>query len=228
MIARWLAMALVATAAFIATAADPRAAGSAPPARLLPVDEAARDPSFVKFRDELKAVIARKDAAALFTYIAPDIKIDFGGGHGALEFHKRWKPFNKDTKLWKALSLVVDNGGGFTSPDLFEAPYVSAAFPENVDVFEALVVTGRNVHLRAAPNRNAAILRRLDNDVLTIVKSASHPQHEAGPNDWSEVKDAGGNRGFVHDANLRSPIDYRATFQKRNGAWLMHSFLAGD
>jgi hypothetical protein len=220
MIARWLAIVLVATAGVVHAAE--------PPARLPPVDEAAQDKSFLEFRSELSAVIARKDAAKLFNYLAADIKIDFGGGEGALEFNKRWKPFNKDTKVWKALSLVVDNGGKFTLPDLFQAPYVSAAFPEGVDAFESLVVTNQDAVMRAAPNRKAAIVRKLDLDILTVVKSASRPQHEAGPNDWSEVKDANGNQGFVLDADLRSPIDYRAVFEKRNGAWLMHTFIAGD
>ena len=223
MIARWISVALIAFAAVSAQAGEP-----SPPVRLAPVDDAANDPSFVAFRDELKAVIARKDAAKLFTYLASDIKLDFGGGYGGPEFHKRWKPFDKDTQVWKALCLVVDNGGKFPVPGGFAAPYVYAAFPENLDAFEVLLVTNKDAVMRTAPKPDAAIVRKLDYDILTIVKSAHRPQHEAGPNDWSELKDANGKRGFVLDQDLRSPIDYRAIFEKRNGKWVMQTFIAGD
>lgn len=223
MIARWFCIVIVALSAVAARAAEP-----VPPTRLFPVDEAARDPSFVAFRDELKAVIARKDAAKLFTYLASDIKLDFGGGYGGPEFHKRWKPFDKDTKVWKALSLVVDNGGKFPVSGGFAAPYVFAAFPEGLDAFEVLIATNKDAVMRTAPRPDAAIVRKLDHDILTIVKSAHRLQHEAGPTDWSEVKDANGKHGFVLDQDLRSPIDYRAIFERRDGKWVMQTFIAGD
>lgn len=228
MFARWLAMAIFATAALAATAVSPYAAEAAPPARLLPVDEATKDRSFVKFRDDLSSVIARKGAAALFNYLAPDIKIDYGGGAGTLEFHERWKPFNKDTKIWKALSLVVGNGGRFQEGGSFAAPYVFAAFPDGFDAFEVLVVTNKNAVMREAPKHKADIIRKLDHDILTVVQTRHQPQHEAGLNDWSEVKDANGKHGFVLDQDVRSPIDFRAIFEKRKGQWVMAVFIAGD
>lgn len=223
MIARCLSVALFAFAAAAAHAGEPP-----PPTRLMPVDEAALDPSFVMFRNELKDVIARKDAAKLFHHLASDIKLDYGGGYGGPEFHQRWKPFDKDTQVWKALSLIIDNGGKFITPGGFAAPYVYAAFPEAIDPFEALVVTAPDAVMRAAPRADAAIVRKLDHDILTIVKTASQPQHEAGPSDWSEVKDATGKQGFVRDQDVRSPIDYRAIFEKRKGKWVIQTFIAGD
>jgi hypothetical protein len=50
--------------------------------RVKPWDEGPQDPSFLKFRNELKDIIARKDAASLFKLLAPDIKVDFGGVYG--------------------------------------------------------------------------------------------------------------------------------------------------
>jgi hypothetical protein len=196
--------------------------------RLKRWDEGPQDASFLKFRNDLKQVIVRKDASALFKVLASDIKIDFGGFGGGPEFHKMWKPYDKDSKVWAALSLVVEGGGNFDAPVQFSAPYVSSAFPSDLDAFEHLVVTADDAVLRAAPNANATVVRKLDLDILTIVKSASKPQHEAGPNDWSEVKDAKGVQGFVLDRDVRSPLDYRALFVKQKGRWVITSFLAGD
>ena len=211
-------------AIIIAIAIGAQAAGL----RLPPVDEAPRDPSFVQFRNELKAVIARKDAAKLFHYLASDIRLSFGGDYGAPEFHKMWKPFDKDTKVWAVLSLIVDNGGKFIAPGGFAAPYAYAAFPEDLDGFEYVVVTNPQAVLREQPNANARALRKLDHDIVESVKSSGKMQHEAGPNDWDEVKAATGQRGFVLSADVRSPVEYRAIFEKRKGKWVIQTLVAGD
>jgi hypothetical protein len=190
-------------------------------------DDGPKDASFIKFRNELKATIARKDASALFAILSFDIKIDFGSYGGGPEFHKMWKPYDKDSKVWAALSLVVEQGGNFDHPIRFSAPYVYSAFPSDVDGMDKVVVTNEAAVLRAQPKADAAIVRKLDRDILTIVNGAK-AQHEAGPDDWTEVKDAKGNKGFVLARDVRSPIDYRAYFEKHKGKWQMTVFVAGD
>jgi hypothetical protein len=190
-------------------------------------DDGPQDASFVRFRNELKATIARKDASALFKVLASDIKIDFGGFGGGPEFHKMWKPYDKDSKVWAALSLVVEQGGNFDSPVRFSAPYVYSAFPSDVDGLDKVVVTNEAAVLRAQPRADAPIVRKLDRDILTVV-SGARAQHEATLDDWTEVKDAKGNKGFVLARDVRSPIDYRAYFERRKGRWQMTMFLAGD
>jgi hypothetical protein len=225
MIVRWMSAAVIA----LAMAFAPAVVGASElNERLKRWDEGPQDASFLKFRNNLKDIIARKDASALFKVLASDIKIDFGGFGGGPEFHKMWKPYDKDSKVWAALSLVVEGGGNFDAPVQFSAPYVSSAFPSDLDEFEHLVVTADNAVMRAAPKPDAAVVRKLDLDILTIVKSASKPQHEAGPNDWSEVKDAKGVHGFVLDRDVRSPLDYRIQFVKQKGRWVIASFVAGD
>jgi hypothetical protein len=202
-----------------AQAADPR---------LAPVDEGPRDPSFMQFRNELRAVIARKDSAKLFHFLASDIHLSFGGDYGGPEFHNMWKPFDKDTKVWKVLSLIVDNGGKFIAPGGFAAPYAYAAFPENFDSFEHVVVTNPAAVLREKPDATARVIRKLDHDILEVVNSSGKMQHEAGPNDWDEVKTAAGQRGYVLSADVRSPVEYRAIFEKRKGKWVIQTLIAGD
>jgi hypothetical protein len=216
-----------AVAAVIALTSLPPAGADELTERLKFWDDGPQDASFVKFRDGLKATIARKDASALFAVLASDIKIDFGGFGGGPEFQKMWKPYDKDSKVWAALSLVVEQGGNFDSPARFSAPYVYSAFPSDVDGLEHVVVTNEEAVLRAQPKADAPIVRKLDRDILTVVNGAM-AQHEAGPDDWTEVKDAKGKHGFVLARDVRSPIDYRAYFEKRKGKWVMTMFLAGD
>jgi hypothetical protein len=224
MIVRWL---VVVSIAFLIGA--PTFAGADElTERLKRWDEAAQDASFLKFRNKLKDIVARKDAAALFTVLASDVKLGFDGSYGGPEFHKKWNPFDKASLVWPCLSLIVDGGGNFDAPVQFSAPYVSSAFPSDLDPFEHLVVTAEEAVMRAAPKADAAVVRKLDHDILTVVKTASRPQHEAGPDDWSEVKDAKGAHGFVLDREVRSPLDYRILFVKQKGRWVIASFLAGD
>jgi len=226
MIARWVGLIVIG----LSLAAGPGHAGeqSELTLRLKPWDEAARDPSFLKFRDDLKAILARKDAVALMKVVSPSIKNSFGGNDGAAEFRETWKPEEANSALWPALSLVVDLGGNFDSKTVFSAPYVFSAFPNDVSAFDTVVVTAEGAVMRAAPKADAAVVRTLDHDILSLVDGPAKPQHQAGPDDWVEAIDIAGKHGFVLNRDVRSSIDYRAYFEKRKGRWLMTTFLAGD
>lgn len=219
---RTLAALLLLTAAPTAIYAD------ALTERVKPWDEGPSDAKFLKFRNELKSIIARKDASALFTLLASDIKIDFGGFGGGPEFHKLWKPFDPNSPVWPALSLVVEQGGNFDAPVRFSAPYAYSAFPSDLDGMDKVVVTTEGAVMRAKADASSTTVRTLDHDILTVVGAAPKPQHEAGDNDWVEVKDAKGLSGFVLARDVRSPLDYRAYFEVRKGKWVITMFLAGD
>lgn len=197
--------------------------------RVRPFDDGPTNASFLKFRNELKSIIERKDAAALMKIVALDIKNGFGGEDGIAKFRKGWKPEDPGSPLWRALTLVVDNGGNFDSKTQFSAPYAFSAFPSDVDGFTTVVVTAEGAVMRAKPQGDAAVVRTLDHDILTVVSTGPRKlQHEATEADWLEVKDAKGKQGFVRQLDVRSPIDYRAYFEKKRGKWLLTSFVAGD
>jgi hypothetical protein len=42
------------------------------------------------------------------------------------------------------------------------------------------------------------------------------------------VKLAGGQQGYIASAYVRSPLDYRIVFEKRQGRWLITTLVAGD
>ncbi len=222
MLARALSIALL---LFIA----PYAFASEINERVRPFDEGPQNASFLKFRNDLQAIIEHRDAAALMKIVAPDIKNGFGGEDGAAKFRKGWKLQDPKSSVWRALSLVVDNGGNFDSKTQFSAPYAFSAFPSDLDGFTTVVVTQDGAVMRAKPKADAAVVRTLDHDILTVVSTTPRKlQHEATEVDWLEVKDAKGKQGFVRSLDVRSPIDYRAYFEKKRGKWLLTSFVAGD
>lgn len=197
--------------------------------RVRPFDDGPQDASFVKFRDELKAIIARKDAAALMKIVDKNVKNGFGGEDGVVKFRKGWKPEDPKSPVWRALSLVVEMGGNFDSKTSFSAPWSYSAFPSDVDGFTTVVVTAEGAVMREKPKPDAPVVRTLDHDILTFVGNGPGKlQHEATEADWLEVKDAKGKHGFVRLLDVRSPIDYRAGFEKRKGKWLLTYFVSGD
>ena len=45
---------------------------------------------------------------------------------------------------------------------------------------------------------------------------------------WLKVETLGGKKGFVNAKFVRSPIDYRAIFEKKSRSWKMTAFVSGD
>jgi len=203
--------------------------GSAAAEQLLPRDDARQDPSFFSFRRQLIAAVRKRDRKFILKIVDPKIRINFGEGGGADEFARQWKLRSDNSPLWKILAEVLSLGGTFTgrgSERMFAAPYTYAAFPESLDAFEYYCVTSKNVPLRAKPDERARIIAGLSYD---LVRQAPLPRGAKTPGpEWVHVSTSGGKRGFVARRFVRSPVDYRALFQKRNGAWRMTALIAGD
>lgn len=187
-------------------------------AMLMPADEAKRDPSFVAYRDLLTEAVRNRDEAMLVKLVDPKIRTGFGGEGGAADFRKQMKEHN----LWPELEWIVSHGGSWRDEGkdkTFCAPYVYSNWPERLDAFQSLAVTGNGVALRSAP-KTGRVLTRLSYDIVTI--------SGAEQNGWRRVKTSGGRSGWVSTAYLRSPVGYRACFAKTADGWKMQLLVAGD
>ena len=196
-------------------AAQPQAARSPP------VDQCAADRSFAAFRKGLLRTIARRDKAALMDVVAEDIATDFGGGSGRADFARMWRlDGGGPSPLWAELAEALRLGCARRG-DAAVVPALAEGLPEWADPFETLIAVEPGSPLRAAPDADAAIVKRLDWDVLQA------PDWN-GESDWIEVATGDGRRGFVRRSEVRSPIDWRARFEKKGGRWRMTSLVAGD
>ena len=206
------------------------AAPPATPVQIKPADEGPQSPSFATYRKKLLDAITRKDINAVTQLMDPRIKLDFGGGEGIATFRKNWNVTSPDTQVWKALAIVVGNGGHFNNAGLteFVAPYVFSAWPDDIDPFENVAITDPKAELLDGPHESRRTIRKLGFEIIEVLKGAGKPQHEAGEDDWSEVKTQDGKRGYVKASQYRSSIDYRAVFEKKKGRWRMTVFIAGD
>ncbi len=195
-----------------------------------PVDEAKLDPSFVAFRAKLISAAERKDAAYILKIIDPNIKLSFGGDAGAATFKSMWRINEKDTRFWLNFLPVIKNGGRFVRENgkrmnLFYAPYSFNGFPDDLDAFEYAMIFGTNVNLRKSPSIDGEIVAKLSYNIVKPEYVDSEPN--ARPT-WVKLDTLGGLTGYVHVDYVRSPIDYRAGFEKKRGVWKMATFIAGD
>lgn len=190
--------------------------------KLMPVDEAPKDPSLVAFRDELLAAVRRRDADAVVALADPKIRTSFGGGGGAADFKR-----NLTQKgVWEDFERLLTQGGSFLegTEGSFWAPYVYSDWPEAHDAFASLAVTSQNVPLRESADQNAPVIATLSYD---IVQRAGDIGRDVGA--WQNVKTADGRTGWVEATSVRSPVGYRAGFLKnKDGKWQINALVAGD
>lgn len=197
-----------------------------------PTDEAKKDASFLAFRTKLVEAAKKRDAKYVLSVVDANIKNSFGGNDGIAEFKKYWKIENPSSRFWSEFVPVISNGGRFSDVEygrLFIAPFLFDAFPADVDSFEYNAIFGNNVNLRERGDAKAKVVEQLSYNIVKIDfnNSVKKPKTE-NEYDWLKVETLGGKTGFVSREFVRSPIDYRAGFEKKNGKWKMTFFVSGD
>ena len=183
------------------------------------VDEATSEPTLVAYRNELLDAVRRRDLDALTKLVDPHIRTSFGGGGGEEDFRGMF-----DEKMWADLEQILALGGTFLDDGqrkAFWAPYVYSTWPEASDAFTSSAVIADDVPLLDAPNGTPiATLSR------NIVERVEAPGTVAG--EWTQVKTADGRTGSVATKFLRSPVGYRAGFNKEGEQWRLTGLVAGD
>jgi hypothetical protein len=197
------------------------AGATAIPARLLPIDEAAKQPEFFTFRARLQVAVAAKDVDAVVAAADRNIKLGFGGADGIDRL--RAQLIAPDAAgVWKAIARVLALGGSFKGSSAFEAPYVFANWPHGIDSFECQAVVGASVLVRQRASPEAPSVARVS---YAIVQNLGGKDL---PDDWSAVRLAGGQKGFMRSEFLAGPTGLRAIFNLRQGQWRLMALVAGD
>lgn len=216
------------------------ASGSAQEKYLKPVDEAAKDPSFVEFRTNLIAAAERKDTKYVIAAMDPKIELSFGGHQGIADFKEMWKPDAKNSLFWNEFLTILKNGGSFgedtgDNVSRFFAPYTYSEYPDDpeVDLFRDGIVIGTDVNLREKPSTKSKVVGSLSHNIVKIDFQKSVLKKRPAGIDmdeyaWYKIETFGGKKGYVSGDYVRGGVDYRIGFEKKNGKWRMTFFLAGD
>jgi hypothetical protein len=196
---------------------------------LKPVDKASESKSFLEFRTKVIDAAERRDAKFIFSILDPQIKLSFGGDGGVADFKSMWELERKDSRFWGEFLKVMKNGGdlgnGKNRLNSFTAPYTHSSWPEDIDAMENSAILGNKVNLRETPSMDGKVIGQLS---YNIVKVSDSILKEGEVADWVKVESLGGKLGWVKGEYVRSPIDFRAGFEKKRGVWKMTFFIAGD
>lgn len=200
--------------------------------KLMPGDDAAKDPSFFTFRSQLMQALLREDTTYLYSILAEDIKNSIGGADGIAGFKRTWGLDRADSAsqslIWEMLTRVLSLGGRLRG-DVFQAPYISALWPEAIDPFEFVAILGDKVSVRATPDADAPLVEALSFDIVGFKEwEGLGPKANVTANSWAQIELGDGRTGWVHGRFAYGPTGWRAYFVKRSGRWVLTQFAAGD
>lgn len=172
-----------------------------------------------EFRRQLATAVEQRDADLLVGLAANDIRLDFGGGGGAVELGRRLA--DESLGLWDELDQLTIMGcaanaqGGITIPWIFEQDL------GDVDPFFSMLVTGEDVPVLDTADGDGRRLATVSWDMVAV--DSLRPDAP-----YQRIELADGTTGFIATDKLRSNLDYRLLASSRNGRWRITSFVAGD
>jgi hypothetical protein len=190
--------------------------------QLRPVDEAPECAGFAAFRTQLLNVIARRDAAALLQVVDPNVHLTFGDARGRADFRKMWLSGDPEHDLWTQMRQVLELGGRCEQGDAFTAPYVFTDWPRDLAPHEFLAVIGAAIPLREKPDARAPVVAPLDFAIVRLT------EFDTFGKTWLAVETPDGKAGFISVRSVRSAIDMRAIFVRKNGTWFITTWIGGD
>jgi len=102
-----------------------------------------------------------------------------------------------------------------------------AEVPDTYDAYTTYFIMGSDVLVRDAPSKDGTAIDSLSYNIVTVPWLGEEQNGEDA--EYLPIERPSGTIGYVHRDFLRSQIDYRAGFSKREqDTWKMCLFLAGD
>lgn len=211
----WLCIVIL---SFLTTAAFGR--------KLLPADDSRNVPGFETTRSNLFSAVKSRNASFIYSLIRNDSVFSFGSptsGRAALD--KYYQLTNPDDPFWITLEKILPYGGKWDqSRDTVAFPYFyNDSFPEAPDrgVHTFGVIMGKDVVLRNGPGKSYSPLLSLSFEVLRYSEVSDDRR-------WVRVSDGRGINGWVATRYFHCPFWERLILKRRNGQWIIDSFVSGD
>lgn len=208
------------------------AAAAAQERRLEPVDEGAKDASWVAFKNRLLAALQKQDRRFLLSITDRNVRNTTSGERGIAEFQKQWDLASDASPIWRELSSALFLGSAYLKREPEKgkratqelcAPYLLAQWPHDVEPFGHGAVVARDTAARKEPSSAAALLQGLSYDLVNVTDWDVEDRDAATPQRWVKVRVPAG-EGYVPAEHVRSPIELTACFVKGPNGWRMTAF----
>ena len=195
------------------------------------------DVSFEAFYEEFVIAVRNQDMQFIDGILDDGVMSSFGGEPTKAFFHEHWEieETHNGRELWAVLEETIALGGvhyeaGEYFPDqhqgeCFVAPYILEEFRKTgLDAFEHLAVIEADVPVYEEESAASKVTGTLDYGYV-----AFHSDFWGiGPEEFVSVTALSGTAGYVQWKHLRSPIDYRLCFEKKDSGWKLLWLIAGD
>ena len=195
-----------------------RKAAAATRRKIVPGDEASKDPAFLVFRNELEAVVKAKDEKALFArFVEPSLAASLR--EEGLE------------SFWREIADILRLGVARKPDGSFEGPSFISKLPRDV-LNEGhgsyyLVIVDSNVAVHEKPDPKSKVLETLSYDIVRKQRlDSSVTKPDAQGYVWRAIRTSLGQSGYVYSRFARDPCDPMATFgpYQPKQPWILMSF----
>src|SRR5258708_968361 len=187
------------------------------PTKLPVVDEALRDPSLLRVRDEVRAAAKVGDMETLWSHISKSVQAD-DEAVGIPALKRRWKIDRSPGPFLRELHLILTLGGGVQGGTTFVAPAMYVDFGDETVMPNYIVVIHQNAPVFQKMDVRSPVVARCSDDVFPASVRNRH---------WTEVTLHDGRNGFMRDEDVRQPQDMRVNFTKQKGVWMITGVYGG-
>jgi hypothetical protein len=198
--------------------------------KLLPVDEGARDLSWMTFKARLLDALAKRDQKFVMGIVDARIRNTLGND-GSAEFRKLWQPHAPDSPLWAELPKLLFLGGVFVKRDKgateFCAPYVHFRWPDNAPASASGAIIAADALMKAKPSSATTTLQTISHDLVKVLYWYVADDDKETKQLWVRIQ-TGAGAGYVPEEQIRSPLEHRACFAKSDAGWRMTGLEAGE
>ena len=194
--------------------------------KLPPVDEAAGDASWLRFKKQLTGAVEKRDKQFLLSILDKNVRNQDERTRGIAHFRKQWELDTDDTPIWRELSAALQLGGAFIKRDKrreFCVPYLLGRWPDDISPVNHAVVISRDAAVQSEPSSASASLGALSYDIVDVADWEIDDKAPNAKQKWVKIRYK--NRdGYVPEEQVRSPIEQAACFVKGANGWRMTGF----
>ena len=194
--------------------------------QLPPVDEAAGDVSWLRFKKQLMNAIEKKDKQFLLSILDRNVRNQDERTRGIATFRKQWELDTADTPVWRELGAALQLGSAYMKRDKGPrelcAPYLLGRWPGDLNPVPRAVAISREILVQSEPSNTSSALGKLSYDIVSVTDW--EVDDKANPNQkWVRIR-YGDRDGYVPEEQVRSPIEHAACFVKGANGWRMTAF----
>jgi hypothetical protein len=195
--------------------------------KLPPVDEAAGDASWLRFKKQLVAAIERRDKQFLLSIIDRNIRNQDERQRGIANFRRQWELDTNDSPVWRELRTALQLGSAYMKrekgPRELCAPYLLGRWPDDIEPVRHAVVIARDAQVQAEPSGSAPALGALSYDIVPVTDWEVDDRSSDAKQKWVKIRYR--NRdGYIPEEQVRSSIEQAACFVKSANGWRMTAF----